>query len=78
MKKNVLTYLHYMFTYFCEREARRIFANAPCGWEYVWHKYEMMVRNNGRDGAMALFFCELDNRLQDMLCDYIQNNYPNC
>lgn len=78
MKKNVLTYLRYMHTHFCEDEARKAFKNAACGWEYVWQKYLYLVRNNGRDGAIALFFCEIDSTLQDAPCDHIQTNYPDC
>lgn len=76
MKQNVLAYLHFMFNYICESEVRKAFANAPCDWEYIWQKYTTIVQNHGRCAANALFFCEIDGTLQEMLCDYIQANYP--
>lgn len=76
-KEPVLCYFHFMYNQWNEQTAQKVFADASCGWEYLWQKWMRFCDDYGMYGAITMFYTEsLDGNLQKMLAD-ASNEYYN-
>lgn len=76
MKNQILCYIHFMYNEWNENQARRIFADAACGWEYIWQKWCKMRDAYGLDGAITMFYADgLDSNLQQQLANATNTYY---
>lgn len=67
-KEPVLCYFHFMYNEWNEQMAQKVFADASCGWEYLWQKWMRFCDNYGYYGAIMMYYAEgLDNKLQKKL-----------
>ncbi len=76
-KEPLMCYFHFMFNAWNEAQAKKVFANASCGWQYLWDKWCRLCDDYGMYGAITMFYTEsLDGNLQKMLAD-ASNEYYN-
>lgn len=76
-KEPLMCYFHFMFNEWNESKAKKVFANASCGWQYLWDKWCRLCDDYGMYGAITMFYTEsLDGNLQKMLAD-ASNEYYN-
>jgi len=76
-KEPVLCYFHFMYNQWNEQTAQKVFADASCGWQYLWDKWCRLCDDYGMYGAITMFYTEsLDGNLQKMLAD-ASNEYYN-
>lgn len=67
-KEPILSYFHFMFNEWNEQTAQRVFADAPCGWRYLWQKWMRFHEEYGLYGAIMTYYTEgLDENLQHVL-----------
>lgn len=67
-KESLLCYFHFMFNEWNERKASQVFANAPCGWQYLWQKWIRFCEEYGQYGAVTMYYTEgLDKTLQTII-----------
>lgn len=76
-KKNpVLCYIHFMYNEWNPLQAKKVFADAPCGWQYLWDKWVEYLNNYGYHAAMMMYFAEgLDSKLQETISNYANDYY---
>lgn len=76
-KEPLMCYFHFMFNAWNEAQARKVFANAPCGWQYLWQKWCRYREEYGLYGAITMYYVEgLDADLQ-MTLSTAANQYYN-
>lgn len=75
-KDPIMHYFHFMFNQWNERRAAEVFADAPCGWRYLWQKWCDYIEQYGYYGAITMYFVEaLDSNLQNILATAANNYY---
>ena len=67
-KDPLMCYFHFMFNQWNEKRAEEIFADASCGWQYLWQKWSEYIDLYGFYGAIIMYYVEaLDKNLQNKL-----------
>lgn len=67
-KEPILCYFHFMFNEWNEQTAAKVFADAPCGCEYLWQKWIRYREEYGLHGAITMYYTEgIDKYLQSKL-----------
>ncbi len=75
-KEPLMCYFHFMFNAWNEAQARKVFANAHCSWQYLWEKWLNFCDQYGYYGAITMYYVEaLDAELQNTLATAANKYY---
>ena len=75
-KEPLMCYFHFMLNAWNESQAMKVFANASCGWQYLWQKWCRFCDEYGLNGAITMYYVEgLDRHLQKTLADAANEYY---
>lgn len=75
-KEPLMCYFHFMFNEWNESKAKKVFANASCGWLYLWQKWCSYCDRYGLYGAITMYYADgLDKDLQKTLTDAANEHY---
>lgn len=70
-KDPIMCYIRFMNCEWSESVCRDVFADAPCGWEHLWAKWEALLTYNSRNSAMVEYYANgLDSDLRGQLSAY--------